>query len=155
MKDAGYYLPSGTPKIWIADCERVGRGDTALTYLARYLYRGVISEKNILSCKNGQVTFRYKDSKTKTFKTIKESATKFLWRIMQHVLPKGFRRARNFGFLHGNAIKTLKRLQLILKVAPPPPPTKLKNLVCCPHCKAEMDLYLMRIGQHLILGKTS
>jgi hypothetical protein len=72
--------------------------DSYLTYLARYLYRGVISENNILALNNDEVTFEYKPSKSKTFKTITEHVCKFLWRIMQHVLPKGFRRARNYGF---------------------------------------------------------
>ncbi len=30
------------------------------------------------------------------------SGAQFLWLVLQHVLPKGFRRARNFGFLHPN-----------------------------------------------------
>jgi hypothetical protein len=55
MVKAGYYLPTKTPTEWIADCEYVGQGDSALTYLARYLYRGVISENNILSVKDGNV----------------------------------------------------------------------------------------------------
>lgn len=154
MFEAGYYLPSKTPKEWVADCELVGQGDGALTYLARYLYRGVISENNILSLKDNQVTFRYKDSQSKTFKTITEPATKFLWRIIQHVLPKGFRRARNYGFLHGNAEKTLKRLQLLLKIVLPPILPKTKKMVCCSNCAGEMELYLFRIGSRLILGAT-
>lgn len=38
--------------------------DMALIYLGRYLYRGVIQEKDILSCEAGQVRFRYRESKT-------------------------------------------------------------------------------------------
>lgn len=154
MKQAGFYLPPKTPKSWVADCEHVGRGDSALTYLARYLYRGVISENNILSLNNDQVTFRYKGSQTKKYKTITEPAIKFLWRILQHVLPKGFRRARNFGFLHGNAGRTLKRLQLLLKVVLPPSEVKPKKMVCCPQCAGEMDCYMIRMGGRLILGGT-
>jgi hypothetical protein len=30
--------------------------------LGRYLYKGVIQEKDIVACENGQVTFRYQDS---------------------------------------------------------------------------------------------
>ena len=65
MMAAGFYIPDKTPKSWIVDCENVGKGEPALIYLARYLYRGVLNEKNIISYKNGKVTFRYKDSKTK------------------------------------------------------------------------------------------
>jgi hypothetical protein len=60
-----------------ADCQHVGKGDKALTYLARYLYRGVISEDNILSSDHQQVTFRYKDSKTKRYQTITELRLSF------------------------------------------------------------------------------
>ena len=155
MCNAGYYLPAKTPKEWNADCEYVGKGDGALTYLARYLYRSVISEQNILNLNNGQVTFQYKESKSKQYQTITEPAVDFLWRVLQHVLPKGFRRARNYGFLHGNAKATLKRLQLMLKVKLKPIPSRQKKGVCCPQCQQEMQLYMMRIGKHLInIGTT-
>jgi hypothetical protein len=41
----------------------VGAGDKALIYLGRYLYRGVIQEKDIVACKDGNVTFHYQNSK--------------------------------------------------------------------------------------------
>jgi hypothetical protein len=75
-----------------------------------------------------------------------------VWRVLQHVLPKGFRRARNYGFLHGNAKATLKRLQLILKVILKPVPTRQKKGVRCPQCQGEMQLYLLRIGTRLIIN---
>ena len=152
MCKAGYYLPVHTPTSWIADCAYVGRGDCALTYLARYLYRSVISEQNILSLDNGEITFRYKESKSKQFATITEPAVDFLWRVLQHVLPNGFRRGRNYGFMHGNAKATLKRLQLILKVTLKAIPIRQKKSVCCPQCQREMQLYLMRIGTRLIIN---
>ncbi len=34
---------------WIADCQHVGQDEQALIYLSRYLYHGVIAEKNILA----------------------------------------------------------------------------------------------------------
>ena len=62
MVTAGYYQPTKKPKEWNADCTCVGKGGSALIYLARYLYRGVVNENNILSLKNDHVTFRYKNS---------------------------------------------------------------------------------------------
>ena len=38
--------------------------------------------------------------------------------MLQHVLPKGFRRARNFGFLHPNCKRLIALLQLLLKFDP-------------------------------------
>jgi hypothetical protein len=41
------------------DCKSIGSGEKALIYLGRYLYRSVIREKDIVSCKDGLVSFRY------------------------------------------------------------------------------------------------
>ena len=98
------------PEAWVVDCKSVGSGEKALVYLGRYLYKGVIQEKHIIRCQDGQVSFRYQDGKTKQWQTRTLSAAKFLWLILQHVLPKGFRRTRNFGFLHANS----KRLSVVL-----------------------------------------
>lgn len=140
LTQAGYHLPCQYPKKWNADCEQVGSGQSALTYLARYLYRGVISENNILSYQHGRVTFRYKNSTTQQYQLITEPAVDFLWRVLQHVLPKGFRRARDYGFLHGNAKRTLLRVQLLLKVRLSPPPVRQLSKKCCPHCQGLLQI---------------
>ncbi|MFV2058227.1 MAG: transposase zinc-binding domain-containing protein, partial [Thiohalomonadales bacterium] len=41
---AGFELPGYYPVKWVVNCKSVGAGDKALTYLGRYLYRGVIQE---------------------------------------------------------------------------------------------------------------
>ena len=42
-----------------------------------------------------------------------------LWLVLQHVLPKGLRRARNFGFLHPNSARAIALLQVLhLRAAP-------------------------------------
>jgi hypothetical protein len=144
MSQAGYRLPYQCPKKWNADCENVGSGNSALTYLARYLYRGVISEDNILSYQQGNVTFRYKNSTTKQYQCITEPAVDFLWRVLQHVLPKGFRRTRDYGFLHGNARRTLLRIQLLLKVRLLPPPARQLSQKCCPHCRGPLKIIWLK-----------
>jgi hypothetical protein len=138
ITEAGFSIPTGAPKKWVVDCTHVGRGITALKYLSRYLYRGVISEKNIVSNQNGLVTFKYIESTegTTQYRTIK--GEDFLHLIMQHVLPKGFRRARDYGFLHSNAKKMLSLVQLVLQVIikelkPRPRPT-----FKCPCCQSPM-----------------
>ena len=90
----------------------------ALVYLGRYLYRGVIQEKDILRCEDGQVSFRYVEAKTGKMQVRTLSEAAFLWLLMQQVLPKGFRRTRNFGFLHPNSKRLIALLHLVLKVAP-------------------------------------
>jgi len=142
LQNAKLQYPMALPKKWVAQCQQVGRGEPALKYLARYLYRGVINEKNIIKQAQGNVTFRYQDSKTKSWKTRTETAIDFLWLVLQHVLPKGFRRARDYGFLHGSAKKTLHRIQLLLKVTMAPSSLNTKKEHLCPCCKKPMDFIL-------------
>ncbi|MCP4471775.1 MAG: hypothetical protein GY815_14020 [Gammaproteobacteria bacterium] len=109
--------PPITPKKWVVQCQSVGKGLPALKYLSRYLYRGVISNQNIVADDGITVTFQYKDSDTGKMKTRRLRGEDFIALILQHTLPKGFRRARDYGFLHGNAKQLLKRVQWLLQVA--------------------------------------
>lgn len=142
VKHAGLTLPRCYPTEWVVDCKVVGTGEKALVYLGRYLYRGVIQEKNILSFNNGRVTFRYQNSETKQFETRTLSAVEFLRLILHHVLPKGFRRARNFGFLHPNS-RLVRLVQLLKRVVVPPPQTR--PAVRCSCCGGEMKIVRTRI----------
>jgi len=90
IREAGLDLPARYPETWVVDVKSVGTGEKALVYLGRYLYKGVIQEKDIIACDNGQVTFRYQDSKTKQIEYRTVPGARFLWLILQHVLPKGF-----------------------------------------------------------------
>ena len=49
LKKAGLSAPNSLPNEWVVDCTHVGKGLPALKYLSRYLYRGVISENDIVS----------------------------------------------------------------------------------------------------------
>lgn len=117
LVEAGLNVPANVlaqlPAQWVVDCKAVGDGQAALRYLGRYLYRGVISEKDILRCKDGLLTYRWRDAKTGKPATRTLPGADFLWLLLQHVLPKGFVRARNFGFLHHNSRRALQLLQLL------------------------------------------
>ena len=132
-------IPTNVPKKWVVDCRHVGRGAKALEYLSRYLYRGVISEANILAEINGQVTFRYTDWQSKVSRTETLPAADFLWRILQHVLPKGFHRVRDYGLLHHNARKKLRLIQLILGVEIQPSQPAERPRHACSACGGVMQ----------------
>lgn len=138
LNQAGFCLPENVPPKWVVDCKHVGKGITALKYLSRYLYRGVISEKNIVSNQNGRVTFKYIESKTGSTRYRTLNGEDFLHLIMQHVLPKGFRRVRDYGFLHGNAKKLLSLVQLILHVVITKLELRPRPIFRCPLCKSPM-----------------
>jgi len=137
---AGFSLPQDLPKLWVAHCMHVGKGLPALQYLSRYLYRGVISEHNIIRDDGAYVTFRYCDSETNTLKTRRCKGEDFLWLVFQHALPKGFRRTRDYGFLHGNARKIRQLIQWLLKVKLPEPKTKPRPAFLCPRCQVPMRI---------------
>jgi putative transposase len=135
------------PRRWVVHCKFVGTGDKALTYLGCYLYRGVISEKDILRCKNGQVTFRYRDSKTQCVQIRTVSGEHFLWLLLQHVLPKGLRRARNFGLLHPNSRHKLQLIQLLQRFNPARLVAALPDrpVIFCPCCGGVMQIVRTRL----------
>jgi len=132
----------------VVDCKDVGNGDKAIIYLGTYLYRGVIQEKDILSCENGQVTFRYLHAKSAQYETRTVAGEYFLYLLMLHVLPKGFRRARCYGFLHPCSKKLIRFLQMVLRVNPLSMfvhKLKKRAKITCPVCGAPMKIILTSI----------
>lgn len=145
IKQAGLGIPHYAPAKWVVDCKHVGAGDKALVYLGRYLYRGVIQEKDILSCQNGQVSFRYRNGKTGKPETRTVSGVEFLRLVLQHTLPKGFRRARNYGFLHANSKRQIVLLQLQLKITFKPYQAMPRPAFQCACCGGDMIIVRTRI----------
>jgi len=144
LKEGGFSMSQKTPKKWVADVHHVGKGLPALQYLSRYLYRGVISEKNILSNRNGRVTFRYTSSDTGETETRTLTGEAFLHLILQHVLPRGFRRVRDYGFLHANAKKLLALVQLILHMLLQEVLPRSRPVFKCPKCQSPMVIKRIR-----------
>jgi hypothetical protein len=107
----------------------------------------VIREKDILTCENGQVSFRYQNAKSKRTEIRTVSGAQFLWLILQHVLPKGFRRARNFGFLHPNSKRLIALLQYLLGFDPKWALAWMKQrpVLVCPGCGGAMKIVQTRI----------
>jgi hypothetical protein len=71
-----------------------------LHYLGRYTHRVAISNHRLVSFADGKVTFRWRDSAHHNEqKLLTLSLDEFLRRFLLHLLPEGFVRIRNFGFL--------------------------------------------------------
>src|ERR1700693_3401691 len=85
-----------------------GGPDYVLQYLGRYTHRVAISNHRLVSWADGQVTFRWRDSAHHNEqKLMTLSLDEFLRRFLLHLLPKGFVRIRNFGFLANRRRATL------------------------------------------------
>jgi hypothetical protein len=140
-------------KDWVVDIIAVGSGETALKYLAPYVFRVAISNRNILALKDGRVTFRYRNAKTKETETATLSAEQFIRRFLQHVLPRNFQKVRTYGLLHPKQRDSLTLVKELLHPnspdddeAVPLSPRRISDphtAFLCPSCACEM----MRIGQ--------
>src|SRR3989475_1565180 len=86
---------------WVVYSKRpFGGPEHVLRYLGRYTHRVAISNHRLISFADGKVTFRWRDSAHHNEqKLLSLSVDEFLRRFLLHVLPKGFVRIRNFGFL--------------------------------------------------------
>ena len=107
----GLTVPVCLPERWVVDKQERGQW-TQGTGLSGALPVPGCDSRDIVRCAQGQVTFRYRDSGSgkNTLRTV--SGAHFLWLVLQHVLPKGFRRSRNFGLAHPNC-KHRQRLTLL------------------------------------------
>lgn len=81
-------------------------------------------------------SFRHRHAETGKSEKGSLTGAEFLWRILQYVLPKGFRRARHFGLL-----------PLLLKFDPNrfKPPRKERPPMLCSCCGALMTIVRTRI----------
>jgi ribosomal protein L37AE/L43A len=124
---------------WVVDCVAVGTGEAALKYLSAYVYRTALSSARIVADDEHGVTFRYRDSAERLWKTTTLSAHEFLRRFLQHVLPAGFQRVRYYGWLAPAAKTKWQRIEALLDWRrPAPPPVRPLPPPSCPHCQKLM-----------------
>ena len=111
-----------------------------MKYLARYTHRVAISNARLLSMQDGRVSFGYKDyADGNKSKVMTLDAVEFIRRFLLHVLPGGFVRIRQFGYLANRARKkklalcrTLLDTPSVTIVAAEKPEPQRKT---CPACK--------------------
>jgi len=120
-----------------------------LHYLGRYTHRVAISNHRLVSLADGQVTFRWRDTAhPNEQKLMTLSVDEFLRRFLLHLLPKGFVRIRNFGFLANRRRTPLLPLCFQLLGATQEPPAEehapaaedAPDLYRCPQCGGRMKV---------------
>jgi hypothetical protein len=86
---------------WVVYAKRPFGGPAqVLKYLARYTHRVAISNHRLVSLRDGQVQFRWKDyARGSRQRVMTIDAVEFIRRFLFHVLPKGFVRIRQYGLL--------------------------------------------------------
>ena len=87
-------------KPWIVDCPKPTNDHKKIvSYLSRYLKRPPIAESKLKHYDGNNVTFKYLDHTTKTYKKFSLTAEEFIAKFIQHIPDVGFRMIRYYGFL--------------------------------------------------------
>lgn len=86
---------------WVVYAKRPFAGpEHALRYLGAYTHRVAISNHRLIELREDNITFRWRDSAHGNKKKLMTlPVNEFLRRFLLHLLPRGFVRIRNFGFL--------------------------------------------------------
>jgi hypothetical protein len=142
-----------------------GGAPAVLRYLGRYTHRVAISNHRLLAFDGDHVTFAYKDyARGNQRRTMTLTAMEFLRRFVQHILPRGFVRIRQSGFL-ANTCRRARVTRARSVLAAPAPPTSEPALptpvnvstttspTCatwtCPQCGAAMLIGPILSALHL------
>jgi len=137
---------------WVVYSKRPFAGaEHALSYLGAYTHRVAISNHRLVALADGNVTFRWPDSAHGNKKRLMTlPVDEFLRRFLLHLLPRGFVRIRNFGFLaHRRRANLLPLCAQLLNTQVrasntniKPAPSEPHNLTFwkCPHCGGVMKL---------------
>jgi len=101
----------GRKKWNVRICERYPHGCGVLTYLARYLKGGPISNSRIIEIRNGKVTFNY-GRKKRELMTL--SINEFIERFLQHIPLKNAILVRSYGLYCPNKKGDLEKCRKFL-----------------------------------------
>lgn len=125
---------------WNVQLQPVGRGKTALRYLARYVRRSAFTSKRLLGYdKEGRIRLAWTDSGTGKTGVLELHPHELIHRWQLHVLPKGLPRIRHYGFLSPAAGKTRLRVRAMLgEFGEPAPQLPELEPFACPHCGGEL-----------------
>jgi hypothetical protein len=146
---------------WVVYAKRpFGGPEHALRYLGAYTHRVAISNSRLVALTDGNVTFRWRDSAHGNKKRLMTlPVEEFLRRFLLHLLPRGFMRIRNFGFLANRQRATLlplcfRLLQSSAEISPAtasPTADHPRSLWNCPVCGGTMHVVERLSAPQLLL----
>ena len=145
---------------WVVYAKRpFGGPEHALRYLGAYTHRVAISNRRLVALCEGNVTFRWRDSAHGNKKRLMTlPVEEFLRRFLLHLLPRGFMRIRNFGFLaNRRRAELLPLCSRLLQQSHSPaartasPALPIHSLWQCPLCGGTMQLVERLSAAQLLL----
>ena len=145
-------LPEIDPTVWRKDwgihLQPFGSGENIIKYLGRYVCRSAIGDSRIISITDTHVSFSWKDRAKGNAPRIETvEGGEFVKRYLRHVLPRGLRAVRYYGFCHPAAKAKRERIAFhtgrpLLIGAAALPPTKPPHIVSCSCCGEPMKKLL-------------
>lgn len=150
------------PKGFIAQVQKgdvPSRYHTLATYLAKYVVTPPISVRRIDRYEGHHVTYHYRSHRTERVEHERVPVHTFIGRMIQHVVPKGFKRIRYYGV---QATKSFAKLKPLIQAALSKVQHVIKGAVKiiapmtyreryhqstgqdplrCPHCQGEMGVW--------------
>jgi hypothetical protein len=128
-------------KDWGVHLQPFGTGASAIKYLGAYVCRGPIGDSRIVGIDGDNVTFRWKDRANGGAPRLETvSGVEFVTRYLRHVLPKGMRAVRQYGFCHPAAKRKREKIAFLtgrplligaLSLPRPKPERPPKTCACC------------------------
>lgn len=138
--------PAVWTKEWGVHIRPAGNGASAVKYLAAYVARTAISDARMVDVIGPNVTFRWKNRDCgNRLETSFVTGEEFVRRYLRHVLPRGLRSIRYYGFCHPAAKASRLRVQIhsggpvqlgATDAPASPPPTTAR----CSRCHQPMRL---------------
>ena len=148
LKGLGWKVDPAVWRVeWGVGIHAFGTGENAVKYLGTYVARSAIADGRILSMTEESVTFTWKDRSQGGRKKLQTlPGTEFVQRYLRHVLPRGLRAIRYFGFCHPSAKNTRLKIQaqsgqmsVVDPDASATPEKEEEDFYQCPNCGGQME----------------
>jgi hypothetical protein len=128
-------------------------------YVAKYVVSPPIAVRRIDRYDGERVTYHYRSHRTERVERETVDVNTFIGRMVQHTVPKGFKRIRYYGV---QATKTFAKVKVLIQEALAKVEGVVKGAIkiiarltyrqryaqstgrdplCCPHCRSEMGLW--------------
>lgn len=140
--------PAVWDRQWGVHIQPAGSGASALKYLGAYVARTAISDARIVRLTDQALTFRWKNrSQANRLELQTLPGAEFVRRYLRHVLPRGLRSIRYYGFCHPAAKATRLRVQFHTGLtvqfgAHCPPDAPPSTPARCPDCGGHLRLLI-------------
>jgi Putative transposase/Transposase zinc-binding domain len=160
-----HFLDRLYKKTWIVHCAPPSQEyEAILAYLGRYIKRPPIAASKLKHYDGNDVTFRYLDHTSSSWRNLSLSVEDFIARFIQHIPDTGFRMIRYYGILsHRLRGKLLPLAHALLEQGQSPPPDPLSfdqliekdfgfNPLTCILCNSPLHLYVIFFGKTDVLS---